>query len=471
MLGMTSFFNVQNERLFPAKSGDDRVACPMSQHQYQRYVDVRLEEIERETLAARKAAGAELKDDAGTVYKAFSRLALNFAFPKGIRRPFPSGKADAAAVASGEELETGTYAQAIEKALRALAASASKHLVADLPQNSPKMAAMLERLLRSPGPALVYSQYRSLEGLGIFAEVLKARGFVELDVRGGVVTTPESDFGKPMFVVFGGDHDRADTDVLLDFFNSMHEKLPPQVADAYRKIAAASGAGEEGNMRGKMVRALAITQSGAEGVSLRNVRQVHLLEPYWNDIRAEQVIGRAIRTCSHVALPPEERNVQVFRYVSTIPREMVDASSRIATTDRYLSTDELLLAVAEQKRRLTEDLLALMHRTAIDCRLHAKVHPGSNCLVLHGKGTAFRLDDDLDKMQPELTDVKIGGRLYRLDREGMLLYVERSGKLVLVGRLERVTRDGKPGFAIVKVQQATRKQTTSTGTARRSHAA
>ena len=36
-----------------------------------------------------------------------------------------------------------------------------------------------------------------------------------------------------------------------------------------------------------------ITQSGSEGISLKNVRQVHLLEPYWNMIRMDQVIGRA----------------------------------------------------------------------------------------------------------------------------------------------------------------------------------
>ena len=38
-----------------------------------------------------------------------------------------------------------------------------------------------------------------------------------------------------------------------------------------------------------------ITASGAEGTSLRNVRFVHLVDPYWHPVRREQVIGRARR--------------------------------------------------------------------------------------------------------------------------------------------------------------------------------
>ena len=38
-----------------------------------------------------------------------------------------------------------------------------------------------------------------------------------------------------------------------------------------------------------------ISSAGAEGISLKCVRQVHILEPYWNYVRLDQVLGRAIR--------------------------------------------------------------------------------------------------------------------------------------------------------------------------------
>ena len=45
------------------------------------------------------------------------------------------------------------------------------------------------------------------------------------------------------------------------------------------------------NKMGNIIKVLMITSSGAEGISLMNVRGVHIMEPYWNRVRIEQVIG------------------------------------------------------------------------------------------------------------------------------------------------------------------------------------
>ena len=44
------------------------------------------------------------------------------------------------------------------------------------------------------------------------------------------------------------------------------------------------------------------------------------MEPYWHRTRIDQVIGRAIRICSHKDLPIEERHVDVFLYLSIQPK-------------------------------------------------------------------------------------------------------------------------------------------------------
>ena len=49
------------------------------------------------------------------------------------------------------------------------------------------------------------------------------------------------------------------------------------------------------------------------------VRQVHILEPYWNYVRIDQVFGRAIRMLSHQDLSPLERNVEQYLYLSVFP--------------------------------------------------------------------------------------------------------------------------------------------------------
>lgn len=66
------------------------------------------------------------------------------------------------------------------------------------------------------------------------------------------------------------------------------------------------------NIDGKNIKVVLLTQIAAEGLSLYNIREVHVLEPWFHMNRLDQVIGRAIRTCSHKSLPLQKRNVTVF---------------------------------------------------------------------------------------------------------------------------------------------------------------
>ena len=70
-----------------------------------------------------------------------------------------------------------------------------------------------------------------------------------------------------------------------------------------------------------------ITSSGAEGITLKNTRFVHIMEPYWHPVRMEQVIGRARRICSHQDLPEELRTVKVFLYLMTFTKEQLVPAS------------------------------------------------------------------------------------------------------------------------------------------------
>ena len=55
-----------------------------------------------------------------------------------------------------------------------------------------------------------------------------------------------------------------------------------------------------------------ISQAGTEGLDFKFVRQVHVMEPWWHMNRIEQIIGRAVRTNSHIELPKSERNVDIY---------------------------------------------------------------------------------------------------------------------------------------------------------------
>ncbi len=115
----------------------------------------------------------------------------------------------------------------------------------------------------------------------------------------------------------------------------------------------------EFNKLSSPVKVLLISSSGAEGLSARNVRQVHIMEPYWNTERLKQVMYRGIRFHSHDELPPKDRNVQVFIYLSVYP-----ATEK---TNKEMPTDVHLFKEAAKKYELNKQMLEVVASVAIDC--------------------------------------------------------------------------------------------------------
>ena len=60
---------------------------------------------------------------------------------------------------------------------------------------------------------------------------------------------------------------------------------------------------EDENIHGKLIKIMMFSPAGAEGISLKNIREIHAMEPYWNSIRLDQVTGRGVRAYSHIDLP------------------------------------------------------------------------------------------------------------------------------------------------------------------------
>jgi superfamily II DNA/RNA helicase len=69
-------------------------------------------------------------------------------------------------------------------------------------------------------------------------------------------------------------------------------------------------------------RVLFISKAGGEGLDMKGVRHVILMDPTWNEASNEQVIGRAIRFRSHADLPTAERNVTVHRLLHVFPEDV-----------------------------------------------------------------------------------------------------------------------------------------------------
>ena len=47
------------------------------------------------------------------------------------------------------------------------------------------------------------------------------------------------------------------------------------------------------NKDGSLIKIILGTRSIMEGVSFKNVKQVHITDPWWNEARIEQILARA----------------------------------------------------------------------------------------------------------------------------------------------------------------------------------
>ena len=118
---------------------------------------------------------------------------------------------------------------------------------------------------------------------------------------------------------------------------------------------------------------LIITKAGGEGLDLKGVKSVVVLDPTWNDAGLQQVIGRAVRYKSHVHLQPKDRIVNVYLMVliasGTKVKEFInpDGSPKVGLGQQQVidSGDLLLYQVIEKKRRIEKRLMKLLQEISI----------------------------------------------------------------------------------------------------------
>lgn len=105
---------------------------------------------------------------------------------------------------------------------------------------------------------------------------------------------------------------------------------------------------------------LLISSAGAEGLDLKETRSVIILEPYWNDSRIQQVIGRAVRYGSHSGLPKAERKVEVFQMV------LIKNPKYIKNFDKIDSADSILLRLSLQKQQSIDSFYSSLEKVSIE---------------------------------------------------------------------------------------------------------
>ena len=320
---------------------------------------------------------------------------------------------------------------------------------------SPKFAAIITKILEAPGSSLVYSQFLDMEGIGIFSTVLEINEFQRIEIiadEGGNLTFSPATIASlkkgaavNRYLTFTGSQtsDKWKGSVTvrnmsLKVFNARYveeegggkfTELPPAMSRVLVE------AGFKGNFVGDLCRVFAITSAGAEGLSLKNVRRVHIMEPFWNHVRTDQVKGRAVRICSHIDLDyspsPElnQRTVEVYTYCSVFAAEALqrpDGTGGYPRIDQQvlqndgvkgddaramgfevpaglkeyiLTSDQHLWQLSERKKKVLQNIQDLMKTNAVDCKIniYENEDDGLGCITLPGTPQQYAFHPDLKK--------------------------------------------------------------------------
>lgn len=498
IIGLSSYFRSAQESLLPKYDniiGKDYIIerIEMSDLQFKIYETARIEERKLEGKQKKKV-NINNKEESQSTYRIFSRLFCNYIIPD---RPLPKNYKLSEISEEGTEIEQKQkkkaieeleerreeekgeekeekivklmedfnkeaekldlsdsnegekeaddvlnkiggkdYEEAVKNVLKFLWNKGNEYLTPEgLQTYSPKFLKLLENIIDEDhkGLHLVYSQFRTLEGIGIFSLVLKKNGFAEFRLKKNSangsweIDIKPDDLGKPTFALYTGTEEAEEKEIIRNIYNGDWNDIPTNIADKLRSMS-------NNNNMGEIIKVLMITSSGSEGINLRNTRYVHIMEPYWNPVRLEQVIGRARRICSHKDLPKELQSVEVFVYLMIFSDAQLKSNESIELKRKDLSkrapkvpftSDQYLYEISEIKATFISQLTDIVKETSFDCYIYSN----GKCVNFGDPtNTKFSYVPDFAEQQNDIT--------IKANKEK----IEWTGKPIKIGNVKYIYR-------------------------------
>lgn len=202
---------------------------------------------------------------------------------------------------------------------------------------APKIKTIIDRVLKSEGIVFVYSKFldSGIIPLAIALEHAGLNRYGQSNILNDEASRSKNDKGWTYIALTAR---KADL--------SMNKDDEIQAARSVE------------NVNGDKVKVILGSENASEGLDFRNIREVHILDPWYHFNKTEQIVGRAARNCSHRDLPVEKRNVTVYLHAARIkgsPRETIDIRA---------------YRIAEQKQRRIQRVENLLVANSFDCNLN-----------------------------------------------------------------------------------------------------
>ena len=260
----------------------------------------------------------------------------------------------------------------------------------NLRKYSTKMYTLMKKLKTSEGKVIIYTNFTNNYGSNMIKQLLEFYGYTNYfdfyqDKEGF-----QHYKSYRVFACFTGKETDTYRNLVKDYFNS------------------------EENKDGEKLKILILSPAGKEGLTLLGVREIHIMEPYWNKSRIEQIEGRGFRSCSHRYLPPKDRTIKTFLYLATFKLhvnkrmqekilkkyrsedkkkeskkdtkrrrdsyEDIDDDGKMTNYIKYfISVDEYVYNMAEEKEKSSKEFKDLLKYNSIDCELFKTANGLSKC--------------------------------------------------------------------------------------------
>ena len=199
---------------------------------------------------------------------------------------------------------------------------------------SPKIKLLMDYVKNSEGIILVYSRY-IYSGIIPIALALEHLGYNKYDNNNLFSDNIEKGKSKGNYVIISG-----------------NTKLSPNNT---KEINVAN---LKENSEGEKIKVIIISESGTEGLDLKNVREIHIFEPWYNVNRIEQIVGRGVRNNSHIDLPKSKRNTTIYNYVN------------LTSKNTRESIDFRMYRISENKQKKISVIEKIMKENSLDCSLN-----------------------------------------------------------------------------------------------------
>jgi len=222
---------------------------------------------------------------------------------------------------------------------------------------SPKIYDICKHIINSKGIVLVYSQYID-GGLIPMALALEELGFERYGKQKSLLSKEEKKVGEILPIDSLTNKKIEPTTKKKN--KSSYIMITGDIYHSHDNIEEVKAVTNDNNNNGEKVKVILLSKAGSEGIDFKNVRSVHIMDPWYNMNRIEQIIGRGVRNFSHVNLDIENRNTSIFLYGTLLKNKEIE------------SIDNYIYRTAEKKAIQMGKITRLLKENSVDCLLNIK---------------------------------------------------------------------------------------------------